>query len=196
MARTSNITESLVHETARKLDAGGVKPTIRAIRDVLGEGSLTTIANFMQSYQPENVQGAIEAPEYPPELESTFSAVWRDCYAAAHAMFDDERQGLIKSVQRSEKTASELGATADDLAEELEKARAEIESLRRQCSALEMDRDDLKLRHAELTGEFRGLQEAIKAQSAMHPPVIQLEQEQDGVLPPGKRSKKSDPLSS
>ena len=165
----SNLTETTVHEAARKLDSAGVKPTIRAVRDILGEGSLTTIARFMQSYVGEVIQGAIDAPEYPPELESTWGAVWRDCYAAAWRMFQEEREELQGRIVALDLSLDEVGAVGDDLVRELALAAAKLEAS--EAEALQL-RDQL--------AELRGAYNELKGNVAL--PELKMEIEQDGVL--------------
>lgn len=140
------ITETQVHEAARQLDARGQKPTIRAIREHLGEGSLTTIMRHMQTYNPETVEGAIEAPDYPEELASTWAAVWRDCYAAARKLFEEERAELESQAKASAEALEQIGALADEYSQEVQALRAECAGLR-----AEVERTAQQLRDADAT---------------------------------------------
>jgi hypothetical protein len=136
MARTSNLTEALVHETARKLDAQGVKPTIRAIRDVIGEGSLTTIARMMQTYEAESHEGAIEAPDYPESMTPAFGALWREAFAVCAEMFATERGELEIQKAQAEALAEQLGKTADEIEAERDQLAAQVASQTRTIEKL------------------------------------------------------------
>ena len=60
MPRTG-VTYDDVAESIHTLEKAGLKPSIRLIREKLGKGSLTTVAEHKRAYEAERAEGPTEA---------------------------------------------------------------------------------------------------------------------------------------
>lgn len=134
------ISEADVHAAADQLVAEGRDPTLSAIRDMLGKkGSYTTISDAMKVWRAQQKAAAAPIREAAPAavIERTSelaSEVWSVALALANERLTSEREALESTRKEMELAQTEAADLADQMADDLEAARAQIEQ---QLMALE-----------------------------------------------------------
>jgi len=167
---TAYITRAEVHDGADRIDADGRKPSAKAIRDVLGRGSYTTIENHLATWVPRDQR--LELPPMPDGLTATVSSLatdlWHDARNAAQAEAKTRVSEAASDVAEARSAAREAGEKADALASELDAARertAELEEMvaerDRQIDASVQRIRQLEVEDARKAGEIVSLQHAL-----------------------------------
>ena len=114
MARESTITLEQVAAAAAELIASGAKPTLRAVRESLGTGSMGTIARMLQAWKGSQERTAVAELALPPALQRAILDFMQSELAAARAP-------LVAELADTQATAADLAAEnerqTDDLAE-------------------------------------------------------------------------------
>lgn len=122
---------SEIFEAADRLVERGERPTLAAVRAELGGGSYTTISEAMKGWKAahEAAEAArlVPAPEGVRERALQLAGeVWDLAQEAAGARLDEERQALAAARRALEAETREAAETADELALELDAARAAL----------------------------------------------------------------------
>jgi hypothetical protein len=164
------ITRAEVHDGADRIDADGRKPSAKAIRDVLGRGSYTTIENHLGTWVPRDQR--LELPPVPDGLTATVSSLttdlWHIARTAAQAEASTRISEAVSDVAEARSAARQAGEKADALASELDAARermAELEEMvaerDRQIDASVQRIRQLEVEDARKAGEIVSLQHAL-----------------------------------
>jgi chromosome segregation ATPase len=122
MARTATITYEQVAAHAERLKAEGKKPTLRAVREAHGSGSMGTIRPFLQQWEAGQSRQVEPTLALPDPLQRAILDFIAKEIAQAKAPFETK---LSESMQE-----------AADLAIENERQAVEIQELSRQIEEL------------------------------------------------------------
>ncbi len=107
MGRPANITKEQVFAVADQLRIDGKKPTIRALRNLLGTGAPQTIMRHLDEWKHSQTPNWV--PSIPNEIEAMATALLQEVWSASHKHFDHQLLAI--------RTAFE--ADKSDLREEL-----------------------------------------------------------------------------
>uniref|UniRef100_D5X715 Mucin-associated surface protein n=1 Tax=Thiomonas intermedia (strain K12) TaxID=75379 RepID=D5X715_THIK1 len=130
MGREATITPEQVHAVADAIKAEGSKPTLRAVRERLGQGSMGTIAKLLQQWKVGQERQAAAELVLPPALQRAvldfMAAELSATRAPLEAELAEQQQtaaDLAAENERQADTITEQGEALDALA--AEKAAAE-----------------------------------------------------------------------
>lgn len=121
MARDATITFEQVATAADSIKAQGGKPTARAVRDVLGTGSMATVLKFLQQWQgtQERQSQAVDDtldPAIGRAIRDTIAAKVRQATADATARLADLQAEAAGLITENERQAGEIEARAAEIA--------------------------------------------------------------------------------
>lgn len=144
------ITTQDIHAAADKLQAEGQQPTLAAVRAALGGGSFTTISEAMKQWKAAQQQTAAPIREAAPaavaeRMAEVAGEVWSIAQSMANDRLTSEREALDAARVEMEQAQAEAAELADQLAADLDAAKAQIEQ----------DSDALKSAQAEIADEKR-----------------------------------------
>ena len=173
------ITEDDVLKAADELLAKGARPTIERVRHHLGRGSPNTVNRHLETWWSglaERLQGGAAVPELPAELTQSLVAAWQvaqqEAREAATAAFTTQNEYLaereqaledaqVRLSQHSERIESECALLRQQVeihAQDAERARAQVNSLKRQLAdtqfELKESRDATKTAEREATRQL------------------------------------------
>lgn len=158
MARPG-LTYEAVKTAASALAARGETPTIQRIRDYLGSGSNTTIANHLKRWQADRADKTATTlpPGMPQALLPAVEAFWQNAAELAAASFDEERRQIGQTLEIAEKARLDAvleRERTERAVEELRAQQAQLADKMAQCEqALAKEsagRTDAQARLAEL----------------------------------------------
>jgi chromosome segregation ATPase len=142
-------TKEQVWETADAITAEGGRPTLANVRERLGGGSYTDISQHMQTWRAR--QQAIATPTREPapaaiteRLKEVATDLWAVALEMANSRLQAEREALEQAMQKTEQTRQEAIDLADQIAAELDIARAEIERQAQQYAEARKEIDSLQ----------------------------------------------------
>lgn len=183
MARTG-ITFDDVARTANELLSRGENPTIQRIREQLGSGSNTTIANHLRRWQHARREASMPAlpPTVPEGLMPALETFWQSATREAHALFEMEREAFRSeledarlayeeaqyTLQRLEQEHSELGQRLHQTTEQLEEQAQTLDRERTTRQHLEADLRAAAERQTGLEEALREARAALEALKARH----------------------------
>lgn len=126
------ITTQDIHAAADKLQAKGQQPTLAAVRAALGGGSFTTISEAMKGWKAQQ-QAAQPIREAAPaavveRMGELAAEVWTIAQGMANDRLQSEREALEATRQEMEQAQAEAAELADQLAADLDAAKAQIEN--------------------------------------------------------------------
>lgn len=130
MGREATITPEQVQAIADAIKAEGGKPTLRAVRERLGTGSMGTIAKLLQQWKAGQERQAAAAPTLPPPLQRAVLDFLAGELAAARAPLEADLAELQQATADLAAENERQAGTIEDYASELaalaaEKAAAE-----------------------------------------------------------------------
>ena len=155
------ITRDQIYTVANTLNAQGIRPTLAAVRRMLGAGSFTTISEGINEWKmtqsaDTSKQSQDTAPELLMERLNAFgTALWSDAMSLAAHRFALDKEAIDDKLREKESYYMELEKLSEEYALELEAAKACIGGLRHelhkvtQCIASEQE--DQKRLKQELT---------------------------------------------
>lgn len=141
MVREANITQEQVNAVADALRGGGIKPTVRAVRDKLGTGSNATVMRLLENWKA----GQIKVADAPVTLPTPLQRALVDYLAQAVA----EQKAELGSELAEQKQVNA------DLAVENERQSEEIDNLQSELEAMRTERDSLMGRLVQLDADLR-----------------------------------------
>ncbi|MHB8423491.1 MAG: DNA-binding protein [Leptospirales bacterium] len=170
MALTSEHIVTAVNDLRKR----GQTPTVRAIRDCLGTGSLGTISRLLReipSHPPSNGEGT----ELPSELLRVLSSAFDRKAREIRDTIGEERRAeqaqlgdLEEENLRLENRIGELTRKETLLAEEVQKGEGRIQEIRSLCDsrerALEREREE-RIRAEKHASSLEGEQKAVLEQT-------------------------------
>lgn len=130
------ITREQIHSIANTLNAQGMRPTLAAVRRMLGAGSFTTISEALNEWKmaqsaDAGKQGQESIPDLLMERLHTFGSVlWLDAMGLATNRFTLDRETMEEKLREKESYYNELEELSAEYDVELEVAKACIEGLR------------------------------------------------------------------
>lgn len=140
MAREATITQEQVNAAAEALRAAGTKPTVRAVRERLGNtGSQATVMRMLDAWKRQQVQVAETPVTLPAALQVALADYVGQAVAEGKAALAAE---LAEQQQISADLALEserLGTTIERLEQELDAAIREREAVAGRAAQLEVD---------------------------------------------------------
>ena len=159
------ITKDQIFSAADEIDAAGQNATLAAVRKALGGGSFTTISEGMTEWRARRV--ARESPLREPapaavadRLAELGAEIWSSALELANGRLATERDALEAARLQLEADKLEAAELADQVAADLEVAKAALsaatsaeQAARRECEALREALADQRLRAA--TSEAR-----------------------------------------
>jgi predicted nucleic acid-binding Zn-ribbon protein len=143
------ITKEQIFAAADELDAGGQSPTLSAVRKAVGGGSFTTISEAMTEWKARRAAKEAPASEPVPDavadrLEAATRDLWAAAVELATSRLHGERERMDDARRILEASQHEAAELANQLAGELEIAKArnlELEAAARNAQA---EADDLR----------------------------------------------------
>jgi chromosome segregation ATPase len=196
MARTG-ITFDDVARSANELLSRGENPTIQRIREQLGSGSNTTIANHLRRWQQARREASVPAlpPTVPEGLMPALETFWQSATREAHALFEWEREAFRSeletarlaqedaqySLQRLEHAHSELTQQLAEITDKLAEQTLAVEQERSTRQKLETELHTAAERHnslESLLSEARAAAEALEIRHRDELATWQTQQEQ------------------
>ncbi|EAA6553173.1 hypothetical protein DLB95_28215 [Salmonella enterica subsp. diarizonae] len=177
------ITEEQIMRAADELDQEGQNPTLARVRKKLGGGSFTTISEVMIEWRAQKAR-SVHAQEPPPQavtdrLSAFGDDIWALALEIADASFAGEREVLEKSQQEKEEARLEATALADQLTDELAKARTHILTLeeklavaRKETAAVANERDDARREASSLREKMASLRGELQAVTLCHQEIV------------------------
>lgn len=175
------VTREIIFKLADEMDAAGEKPTLAAIRKRLGSGSYTTISDAMTEWHARRASQRTTPQDPVPEKVSEAaseltSLVWQVAQEIAAGRLQAERTAIDEERERMESEKAEAAAFADQLAQELESAKAKVIELSAALDAstqklggLEQERDQERARADKLQAvadERQGTIDTLKGELA------------------------------
>ena len=133
------ITTADIHAAADRIAEAGQQPTLAAVRSALGGGSFTTISEAMKGWKAAQAAAAAPLREAAPaavteRMGELAAEVWGVAIGMANDRLASEREALEVARQEMEQAQAEAVELADQVAADLDAARAQIEQ---QAAALE-----------------------------------------------------------
>lgn len=134
------ITTEDVHNVANGLVEAGEKPTLAAIRRVLGGGSFTTISEAMKDWKAQNQATAAPIKEPAPSslterIDALGAEIWAAAIELANARLQSEREAMEAARLEMEQAQAEAAELADQLAADLEQLQVSSAAEKEQLSA-------------------------------------------------------------
>ena len=179
------VTQELVFTAADALVGEGKTPTVAAVRDWLGKGSLATITPMMREWrkQRQEEDGAdAQVAALPETVQVLFVRLWAAAEKAASARLAGEkaaldaeqetlRQELAEAIQAADaatEEAARLNKVCEQVRAEKDAASAEAAELREQLAAAEAARDAFKAQAEKLDTKLdAALERAMHAEGAL-----------------------------
>lgn len=127
-----------VKQTAVKLLSQGMAPSVQKIREVLGTGSNTTIAEHLKVWREEYAQKTIHhlPSNMPKELISVFEVLWQTAMEQAQGQLaeykqtlDGERETMVEVQRETEKVVTDIKQKLTESAARLEQEIADKQKL-------------------------------------------------------------------
>lgn len=164
-ARTD--TASLAIDAAYALLQKGVHPSIQAVRERLGKGSMTTIHAALQDFWAE-VGRRLARPDLPPPLVDGVHQLWQAALDQAEGTFARDREALEQRAQAAEVERAAAWERQQALAAEVAALMTRCEQLQAEKTDLEADLEAERTRRAAAeTGREKAEAAASAAQAAL-----------------------------
>ena len=163
------VTKEQVHAAADRIAAAGERPTLHAVRQIVG-GSYSTISPALAEWEARQKETAAPVREpLPQAVADRLAELGADVWAAALALADSrltaEREALEQSRAEHEAAQAEATELADKLAAEIEALQTRLATIEAAEQAVRAERDQAlqeasKAREeaAKLTGQCEALQ--------------------------------------
>ena len=169
-------TKDEIWSAAQALADAGERPTLAAVRKVVGGGSFTTISEAMTEWRAQQEQPKATVDPAPERIGAQATelaaSLWAQASALAHEKLQAQRAALETARQELEQERAEAAELADSLASELDQARIEIQVLEAKLAELsgtiEEQQQEIERRRQETTearetaAELRGQVEALQ----------------------------------
>lgn len=179
----TGVEESDVAKAVEALEHEGIRPTLRAIRDRLGRGSLGTIQRHLNALRPR--AQATEEP-FPGIPENVSSALGRWMQEVVHARLVDvqadleEQTRAVDALCADNEVVTEASHNAreriEELSKQLESARQETETLHETQNALKRELEEAGQRERALSEEVMRARFRAERSDEFESEVVRLKQ--------------------
>ncbi len=140
ISKAKRLTEEEVHTAAEELQESDIKVSSIEVYKFLGRGSLTTITNFLKTWQQEEQIKTLPALITLPEaLKKSAEQMIIRVWAESQELAEKEINGQRDALRQAETQANEKISEAEAFSEEQSK---QIEALETQIEAIKRDRDE------------------------------------------------------
>ena len=157
-------TKDEIWAAAQALTDAGERPTLAAVRKVIGGGSFTTISEAMSEWRAQQEQPKATIDPAPERIGSQAAelaaSLWAQASALAHEKLQAERAALDAARETLERGRAEAVDLADVLSSELDQVRADLEA----ALVRVLERDETIGRQAQEIDRWR--QEATEARES------------------------------
>lgn len=132
-----------VRAAMESLEARGINPSVRRVRDEIGGGSMTDVAEAVRIVKEERAALNSVRTELPEALQGKLSVLaidfWKASQEAANRAIDDVRQGCAVRVAAAEAHASEALIELDDAERRIAEVSDKLREESRHRADLEKD---------------------------------------------------------
>ena len=171
MGRESVITQEEVNAAADQLRASGAKPTSRAVRELLGGGSMATVLKHLQVWQGRQVRPAETQAVLPiglqralvdfiaQEVASAKVTLESDLVTAQHAnqYLIAESERLAAALEREQSAVETLQADKAELSGRLGQLNNDLEDVRAEAAAQREAAEHARTEKAKLELRLEGV---------------------------------------
>lgn len=157
-----------VKHTAIKLLSQGIAPSVQKIREELGTGSNTTIADHLKVWRDEYTKKTIHhlPANMPKELISTFEVLWQTAMEHAHnqlaeykKVVESEHEAALQKEKEADKAVTELELKLNEVSLTLEQ---EIASKQKIAVELAIANDRLIKQEQAITAQKHQYEDRLK----------------------------------
>ena len=161
------ITKEQVWQAASRLSKDGQRPTLAAVRELVG-GSYSTLSPLLKQWRERQAARRQPGAEPPPAVVERGAAATRAIWSVAERLAA-ERAELDRRREAAEADRAEAVALADSLAEKLDAVRAALDRARQETARTQAELD--RARREERSPGRRAGQSAGGAGRAAGPPA-------------------------
>jgi chromosome segregation ATPase len=156
------ITREQIHATAESLAKQGIKPTQTNVREALGGGSFTTIAEALREWRAEQDQTAqLQQIVIPHDITDRTNILIAQLWETAQSLANDR---LVKEREALEHKEALINAEIDESNKIIETLENEQSELTAQLDALNNDNSLLTTKNNELQNIVNSLQTQLQAE--------------------------------
>jgi chromosome segregation ATPase len=162
------LTHEQIWKTADELNAGGVKPTLAAVRKAIGSGSYTTISEALKEWRQQKEQvDRVDEVVVPDAVKSVVldagKAIWQAALETSREEVEGMRSSLKEREEELSKESAEALALADQMSNEAEQSKAEIKQLEESMIEAETQAKEAEAVAEEREKRIRSLEEDKEA---------------------------------
>ena len=166
------ITREQVWQAADRLSKAGRKPTLAAVREIVG-GSYSTLSPLLREWRERQTADAPAGSDPPPAVVERAMvagrAIWSVAVRLAEERLAGERTAMARQCRAAEAEKAEAVSLADTLAEQLEGARVELAAAREELGAARRRQAQAREEAARLRGALANQKEALAGMLARLP---------------------------
>ena len=167
------VTREQVWQAADSLSKAGQKPTLAAVRELVG-GSYSTLSPLLREWRERQAAGAPAGSDLPAAVieraAAAGQAIWSVAVRQAEERLAGERAAMARQCRAAEAEKAEAVSLADTLAEQLEGTRAELAAARAELEAARRRQARAREDAARLSGALANQKEAL-AEMLAHLPL-------------------------
>lgn len=167
----AGVTLSEVEEAALKLQGHGKNPSIDAVREILGTGSKSTIAQHLRAWKStqHEAQGKL-----PHELQALVTGLWERLHAHADQRVTDAEQTHAEQAQILRQTLLQSQQEVGQLNKRLHQNEEALAELRLKNESQETNFLALQQEHAKLNERHQATQQQLDDSKAENKRLHQL----------------------
>ena len=156
------ITREQILETASRLQAQGIKPTQTNVREALGGGSFTTIAEALREWRADQDQTAqLQQVVIPSDITDRTQVLIAQVWETAQTLANDR---LVKEREALEHKEALINAEIDEANKVIETLENEQAELTAQLDTLTNENSSLNTRNNELENIVNSLKTQLQAE--------------------------------
>ena len=156
------ITREQILETASRLQAQGIKPTQTNVREALGGGSFTTIAEALREWRADQDQTAqLQQVVIPSDITDRTQVLIAQVWETAQTLANDR---LVKEREALEHKEALINAEIDEANKVIETLENEQAELTAQLDTLTNENSSLNTRNNELENIVNSLKTQLTAE--------------------------------
>jgi chromosome segregation ATPase len=157
-----------VRQAAVHLLEKGINPSIQRVREALGTGSNSTIAEHLKRWQQELTEAprTVLPPSIPEAVMTALEAFWRIAVEQADAIYQEQREQAVQAVATAEQARDEAIQTTNQVRQEAAALQQGLENL--QVTVRELENELLIAQERRSTAEAAIAAAEQKALDAAH----------------------------